>query len=132
MRILWGALRAVSVEMVGVLVVLWMLHSATGLAFDAPWSFTTTLNENDNQSTEASSLAIADQPAADVDVVAAVTEIEPQVETPRRATLRQWFNTLFPAHPKESIDQPAMEERVEYTNERLEHYSRLYGIASRN
>ena len=37
MQILWGAVRAVSIETMGVLVVLWMLYGATALAIDAPW-----------------------------------------------------------------------------------------------
>lgn len=131
MRILWGALRAVSVEMLGVLVVLWMLHGATGLALDAPWRTTKSpepANEpNDVTATRmpwTSSVAAAIAPTG-------VPEETNRVET-QRATMSQWFNTLFPASLDKGAEPAEIDQRTEFARERLDHYSRLYGIASRD
>lgn len=137
MRILWGALRAVSVETMGVLAVLWMLQGATGLAIDAPWRTTKSIEPAGPPPDSSHTLLARGLPTAAVAQRDAAPG-EPAPEKTQRATLRQWFNTLFPAGVDDGgrigwADEPTeFEQRAEFTRERLDHYSRLYGIASRD
>jgi hypothetical protein len=136
MRILWGALRAVSVEAMGVLLVLWMLHGATGLAIDAPWRATSSPSSADAAAdttpSEASHPLLAWNSGNSTDAASQATSANDEPEVRERATLRQWFNTLFPAKVANTPAQPEIEHRADYTAERLDHFSQLYGIASRD
>jgi len=162
MQILWGALRAVSVETMGVLVILWMLHGATDLAIDMPWHGNGVSVDTNTSASRAPSLAadtarhVAPKtllawsaPGTSESAInpnratvyktpvepaqSAVAAVAPdQDNPPRRASLRQWFNTLFPVTASDSAEEPQVEQRAAFTSRRLDHYSRLYGIASRD
>lgn len=132
MRILWGALRAVSVEMMGVLAVLAILHGATGLAVDTPWRESATVETEELVASQPA--PVETTPVASV-LAAGGTQLNPArtpQDEPQRATARQWFQTLFPAAAAHVPSPPPVEQRAEYAQERLDHYSRLYGIAARD
>lgn len=132
MRILWGALRAVSVEMMGVLVVLWMLHGATGLALDPPWRATESLVAAEESADDPNTQVANAEPASTPDTATDLALEKTARDETERATVGQWFNTLFPASVHKTPASPPTEYRAEFTRERLDHYSRLYGIASRD
>ncbi len=132
MQILWGALRAVSVETIGVVVVFWMLHGAAGLAFDAPWRAWKSRQVKNERSDETNTQIARVKPQWVGNVATDVAPEETACDEAQRPSLQQWLDTLFPASLHESSQQPASEQRSEYTRERLDHYSRLYGIASRD
>lgn len=126
MRILWGALRAVSVETMGVLVVLWMLQGAAGLSLEVPWRATALQPSAGVPDEPSNTLMARGEPVATVALNAAT-----QRET-RRAAARQWFNTLFNPGGNSATESAEIERRAEYARERLDHFSRLYGIAVRD
>jgi hypothetical protein len=132
MRLLWGALRAVSVETLGVLVVLWMLYGATGLAIDAPsWATKSPQLMSERN-------AVADRQIARVETDPTgirPTDLAAQKtarEATQRASIRQWFDTLFPTDLDETPATVTIEQRAKYTQERLDYYSKLFGIATPN
>jgi len=132
MRILWGALRAVSVETMGVLVVLWMLHGATGLAIDAPWWPTKSPQVFNERSAPVNTRTAPVDPERTVIGLADVGAQETTSDETQRASVRQWFNALFPTDLDKTPSSAAIEQRAEYIRDRLDHYSRLYGISSPN
>jgi len=115
--------------MMGVLVVLWMLYGATGLIIDTPWKARKS-RQVDHKRSAADETQLArvepERPGIGLVDVAAQSNTS---DKPQRASLRQWFNTLFPARLDATPSTAAREQRASYTQERLDHYSRLYGIA---
>ena len=129
MRVLWGALRAVSVETMGVLVVLWMLHGATGLAVDPPWKATKSQQVINERSAAIDRRTAPAEPARTEIGLANIAAKKNASDETQRASVRQWFNALFPIDLDETPSSDAIEQRSEYTKDRLDHYRRLYGIA---
>jgi len=90
MQILWGALRAVSVETMGVLVVLWMLYGATGLAIDAPWWATKSQPVRNEQSDVANTHIARVEPERAENVSTDVAPVETARDKTQRATVAQY------------------------------------------
>ncbi len=121
MQILWGAVRAASVETFGVLVVLWMLQGASGVALNFPWQGNP--STADASETRDHGLTLVGRGASKV---------------------RNWRDhvTSAPAEQLAAVAQPVAASsvtrniddasRAEYARERLDHFSQLYGIATRN
>ena len=128
MQILWGALRAASVETMGVLVVLWMLYGATGL----PCWATKSQPGRNISSDLATTQIVGVEPEGTGNVPTDVAPVKPVRDETQRAPVRQWLDTLFPATVHEKPSPAAIEQRAEYTRQRLDHFSRLIGIAWRD
>ncbi len=145
MQIFCGALRAATVETLGVVLVLWALNGATGLAVRGPWkSSSTPLAASQVQEAWSRLKARADEAAT-----AERLALDERASGPRGAEERpQWYSAghwlrgFLPArdHAHRTSVQPgqapmelaASRFRATYAEERLDHYSQLYGIAARN